>query len=146
VSQRGHFTKKVIDHGNTVWIALEQNPGGLTMADLTELCELSQAQIRKAFEYIRDIFASDQQQPIVFIPGRHKNVYKLAVQPVESEDDLRRRIATWALQIKRARTAIAQPSMAKFGRTVTLQRVTRYMEVLEGELGNLLDGELAIWF
>jgi hypothetical protein len=137
--QRGEYTRKVINHGQIVWDLLAKNPGGLTMTDLIELSELTRAQVRKAFDYIRDIFANEQDQPIIYIPGKHKNVYKLTANALESEDDLRRRIAVWIIQIKRARTAIAQPSMAKFGYGTEFKRLTRHMGVVEEDLADLLD-------
>lgn len=138
--ERGKYTRKVINHGQIIWDLLARNPGGLTLADLMELSELSRAQIRKAFDYIRDIFANENDQPIIYIPGKHKNVYKLTVNALESEDDLRRRIAVWVIQIKRARTAIAQPSMARFGQVTEFKRLTRHMAVVEEDLADLLNG------
>lgn len=138
MSEKGKYTRKVIEHGNIVWRCLELNSGGLTMADLEELSELSRAQIRKAFEYIRDIFAGQADQPIVYLPGKHRNIYKLNVDPVESEEDLRRRVATWQLQIKRARTAVAEPSLARFGQTTKLRRLTRHMANIEEDLTDIM--------
>src|SRR5215211_4879785 len=134
--ERGQYTRKVINNGQIVWDLLAKNPGGLTMHDLMELSELTRAQIRKAFDYIRDIFAQENDQPIIYIPGKHKNVYKLTDSVLESEDDLRRRIAVWIIQIKRARTAIAQPSMAKFGQPAEFKRLTRHMGVVEEDLAD----------
>jgi hypothetical protein len=138
--QRGEYSKKVITHGELIWTALERNPGGLSMSDLLELTELTRAQIRKAFTYIRDVFAGQSDQPIIYIPGRHKNIYKLNVNAWESREDLQRRIATWALQIRCARTAVAQPSMAKFGQDATFRRLNRHMQVVEEDLADLLNG------
>jgi hypothetical protein len=140
MSQRDTYTKKVIDHGTLVWDLLAKNPGGLSMGDLIELAELSRAQVRKAFEFIRDIFAGQNDQPIIYIPGRHRNIYKLNTDAVESHEDLRRRIATWRLQIQRARTAVAQPSVAKFGQDATFKRLARHMAVVEEDLADLLNG------
>ncbi len=138
---KGQYSRKVEAHGEIVWRLLEKNPGGLTMVDLMELSELTRAQVRKAFEYIRDLFADANDQPIIYIPGRHKNVYKLAVVPLESDDDLRRRIATWKLQIGRARKAIAQPSAAKWPTQAPLfRRLGRHMAVVEEDLADLLNG------
>ena len=138
--QKGQYSRKVETHGELVWRLLEQNPGGLTLADLVELSELSRAQVRKAFEYIRDLFADANDQPIIFIPGRHHNIYKLATVSLESDDDLRRRIATWRVQIKRARTAIAQPSAAKWPDAAPLfRRLGRHMAVVEEDLADLLN-------
>jgi hypothetical protein len=136
---RGEYAKKVVEHGQLIWDLLARNPGGLTMDDLTELTELTRAQVRKAFEWIRDVFAGQNDQPIIYIPGKNKNVYKLNVDPMESETDLRRRLSTWALQIQRARTAIAQPSMAKFGQATEFKRLTRHMAVVEEDLTDLLN-------
>jgi hypothetical protein len=133
------YSSKVVDHGHLIWDLLARNPGGLTMIDLVELSELTQAQIRKAFEFIRDVFAADKAQPIIYIPGKHKNVYKLTDNAVESGDDLRRRIAIWVLQIQRARTAVAQPSMARFGQVTEFKRLARHMEVVEEDLADLLN-------
>jgi hypothetical protein len=137
--QRGVYSKKVINHGHLVWDLLARNLGGLTMADLMELSDLSRAQIRKAFDFIRDVFASQNDQPIVYLPGKHRNVYKLNVNELESDEDLRRRIATWQLQIQRARTAVAQPSMAKFGQQAGFKRLARHMAVVEEDLADLLN-------
>jgi hypothetical protein len=139
--ERGQYSRKVEAHGETVWRLLEQNPGGLTLADLMELSELTRAQVRKAFEYIRDLFADAQDQPIIFIPGRHHNIYKLAVVPLESDDDLRRRLNTWRVQIRRARTAIAQPSASRWPDAAPLfRRLGRHMAVVEEDLADLLNG------
>jgi predicted transcriptional regulator len=137
--ERGKYTRKVVGHGQIVWDLLANNPGGLTMNDLTELAELTRAQVRKAFDYIRDIFANENEQPIIYIPGKHKNVYKLTATALETEDDLRRRISIWAIQIKRARTAIAQPAMAKFGALGDFKRLNRHMGVVEEDLADLLN-------
>ena len=140
MSERGEYTKKVQEHGEIVWLLLERNPGGLTMADLIELSELSRAQIRKAFNFIRDLFASAHDQPIIYIPGKNKNVYKLTMDAVESDADLRRRVATWKLQIKRARTAIAQPSAVKFPDSELLfKRASRHMAMVEEDLADILN-------
>jgi hypothetical protein len=133
------YTKKVILHGEVIWKLLERNPGGLTMEDLTELAELSRAQVRKAFEYIRDIFAGQNDQPIIYLPGKHRNIYKLNVDPMESEEDLRRRLGVWVIQIRRARTAVAQPSMAKFGQPAEFRRLSRHMSLVEEDLADLLN-------
>jgi hypothetical protein len=140
MTQRDTYSKKVIAHGTNVWDLLAKNPGGLTMADLMELTELSRAQVRKAFEFIRDIFAGQNDQPVVYLPGKHRNVYKLAVNELESDEDLQRRLATWQLQIQRARTAVAQPSVAKFGQDATFKRLARHMAVVEEDLADLLNG------
>ena len=137
---RDAYTKKVINHGHLVWDLLARNPGGLTMADLMELSDLSRAQVRKAFEFIRDVFANQSDQPIVYLPGKHRNVYKLTINELESDEDLRRRIATWRLQIQRARTAVAQPSVAKFGQVANFKRLSRHMEMVEEDLADLLNG------
>ena|SRR6266699_1711982 len=134
----GAYTRKVILHGELIWKLLERNPGGLTMLDLIELTELTRAQIRKAFEYIRDIFAGSNDQPIVYLPGKHRNVYKLNVDELESKEDLQRRLATWMIQIKRARTAVAQPSVVKFGQSDAFRRLARHMNVVEEDLNDLL--------
>ncbi len=133
------YLKKVIDHGQLIWDLLARNPGGLTMGDLIELSELTRAQVRKAFEYIRDIFAGENDQPIVYLPGKHRNVYKLNVDEMESDEDLRRRLAAWMIQIRRARTAVAQPSIAKFGQQITFKRLARHMSVVEEDLSDLLN-------
>lgn len=134
------YARKTATNGQLVWDLLAKNPGGLTMNDLVELSELTRAQVRKAFEWIRTLFANDQAQPIVFIPGKHKNIYKLATDPLDSDDDLRRRIATWSLQIKRARTAIAQPSAAKWPEMAPrFRRLSRHMAVVEEDLTDLLN-------
>jgi hypothetical protein len=139
--EKGGYARKTETHGQVVWDLLAKNPGGLTMTDLIELSELTRAQIRKAFEWIRDLFATEQDQPIIYVPGKHKNVYKLTVDPLESDADLRRRIAVWAIQIKRARTAIAQPSAARFEVQAPLfRRLSRHMAVVEEDLTDLLNG------
>lgn len=136
--ERGKYSRKVTIHGEVVWRLLELNPGGLTMDDLIELSELTRSQIRKAFEYIRDLFAASNDQPIIYVPGRHKNVYKLAVDQVESDYDLIRRVATWRIQIRRARTATAQPAMAKFGESVPLRRLNRHLNAVEEDLADIM--------
>jgi hypothetical protein len=134
------YYAKTIAHGQVVWDLLADNPGGLTMVDLTELSGLTRAQVRKAFEWIRDIFASDQDQPIIYQPGRHRNVYKLAVDPLESEDDVRRRLAVWKLQIRRVRTAITGPSAARWPEHADrFRRLSRHLGVAEEDLNDLLN-------
>jgi hypothetical protein len=103
------------DCGNLVFDALANNPGGLTMVDLVELTGLTRNQIRSGMIYVREILAGEHGQPIIFQPGKHKNLYKLAAVRVETEEDLRRRCATWLLQIRRAKSAVADPAAIKFG-------------------------------
>jgi hypothetical protein len=136
--ERGKYSIKVINHGQEVWDHLAANPGGLSMKDLTELTKLTQGQVRKAMEYIRDIFATSKDQPIIFIPGRRLNLYKLTDSPVETQDDLLRRLAIWRIQIQRARTAIAMPGMAKFNGMAELHLLTEHMGYTERMLDVLL--------
>jgi hypothetical protein len=133
------WARGTIDRGNLIWVLLERNPGGLTMVDLVELSGLSRAQIRRSFEWIRDIFAGEQDQPIIYLPGKHRNVYKLNQDALESDEDLRRRVQVWAIQIRRARTAVAQPSIAKFGQSAGFRRLNRHMAMVEEDLRDLLD-------
>jgi len=142
--QRGHYSRKVIKNGEVVWSLLERNPGGLTMQDIVELSTvdydtpLTRAQVRKAFEYIRDVFANQNDQPIVYLPGKNRNIYKLNIDPLDSEEDLRRRLAVWSLQIRRARTAVGLPSMAKFPNWgIRTKRLIRHMQVVEEDLAEL---------
>lgn len=131
------YSAKVIEHGHLVWDLLAANPGGLSMDDLVELTELSQSQIARAFQYIRDEWAGEQEQPIIYQPGK-RNVYKLNTVAVESRDDVRRRIHTWGVQIRRVRTAIVHPSVAKFGDDPGFRALNRHMQMVEEDLADLM--------
>ena len=139
MAERGKYTTKVVGHGQMVWDALAENPGGCTMVDLIELTKLTRGQVRKAFEYIRDIFATDQDQPIIYIPGKHRNVYKLAEDRMETQDDYLRRLASWRIQFSRVRTAIMLPAIGKWGDSFHLGRINHYMENAERELAYLVE-------
>lgn len=133
---RAKFTNKVKVNGSNLWDALASYPGGLDMADLKELTGLSHAQIRRSFEWIREVFANENDQPLVFIPG--KNIYKLNTDSEESWDDMRRRIAIWETQVMRARRAVAEPSVAKFGLSTEFKRLARDMKRVEEDLADIL--------